>query len=242
MDISILNPTQWGLIFTLTSMDTMTPLYEAMGLQLKEKPKFLELLRYRIIENRKFYEANPKVIPPFANRMMQTLESHLGKMEARNFYNWATGVFIQVHADQPQWSAWEMLFHAWSYNIQRQSMLELPIEKRDRLFSEYRRCLDLQQVMQQIAELKSRPLSLWDMEMYSIHQFNNEDEISDPFNTITHTIEINHFQLLWEQWLPQLSSTEKVSLWQEGQRLVVEREVWMPEPLKHPDSLRRLVC
>lgn len=239
---SVLNPSQWGLIFTLLSMDIMVPLYEAMGLQLKEKEKFISLLRRLIIDNRKIYEANPSIIPPLADRVMEMLKCSFSEAEAKNLYHWAVSVFTQVHAEQPQWSAWEMLFHTWAYNTQQQAkLLELPLERRNQIFSDYRDALNLKAVKQQIAELKSHQLSIWDMEIYSIHQFNNDDEIADPFNTVTQTIEINFFQLFWKKTISQLSLSDKNCFWEHGQQLLTEREVWMPEPLKHPDDLRRLL-
>ncbi len=241
MNTSILKPTQWGLIFTLLSMDIMNSMHEFMGLQLKEKEHFIQLLRHIIIINRKNYEANPSEIPPLADRVIEMLESSFGKIQTKHFYNWATSVFTEVHTDNPQWSAWEILFLQWAYSSTPQNNLKLPLERCNMLLSNYLKELNINDVEQKINELKSQVLSNWDLEMYSIHQFDNDDEINDPFNTVVKTIEINRFQLFWESLLPQLSASEKICLQKQGQLLLNELGVWMSAPLKYPDELRRLL-
>lgn len=64
MQTSLLKPEQWGLIFTLLSLDIMRPMHEFMGLRITEKERFVAMLRRLIIENRRAYEANTAIIPP----------------------------------------------------------------------------------------------------------------------------------------------------------------------------------
>ncbi|NJO18625.1 MAG: hypothetical protein HC877_23730 [Thioploca sp.] len=240
MNTAVLTPKQWGLIFTLLSMDIIFPLYEAMGLEFKDKKNFLQQLRYLIIENRKVYETNPNAIPPLAEQVIKMLTTSFSQFQAKHFYHWATTVFTSVHIDQPQWSAWETLFHAWCYNATQQSKLKLSLEKREIIFSAYRKTVNIKDIERQVIQLKAQRLSDWDLEIYAIHQFNHDDELSDPFSSILYTIEINRFQLFLKAIFPQLHSSEKEILWERGQQLLVEREIWMPEPLKHLDHLLNL--
>src|ERR1051326_6600063 len=131
MDTSVLNPTRWGMIFTLLSIDIIAPLYEAMGLNLRDKDGFRQLLRHLILENRRNYEQNPEVIPPLADRVLAEMEAKFGKEESEHFYKWATTVYNEVHADQPQWSAWELLFFRAAYNAEIRERLGLPPHKLD---------------------------------------------------------------------------------------------------------------
>jgi hypothetical protein len=240
MDTSVLKPTQWGLIFALLSMEVIIPLYEDMGLELSDKKRFVDMLRRLILENRKVYEANPGVVPPLAAHVLEEMEKILGKDQTWFFYRWVTSVFIEIHSDLPQWSAWQILFDTCAYNDRMRDRLGLPPEKRDAILAQYRKALNVSDVEQKMAELKALPLSDWDLEMYSIHQFHN-DELSSPFDSVLRVVEMNRFQLFWEELLPQLSAGEKIRMQKESQRLLKEMEIWMPEneELRYPDNLRR---
>lgn len=242
MDTSALKPTRWGMIFILLSMDVISPLYEAMGLRLRDKDSFREMLRRLIRENRKIYEQNPEVVPPLADRVLEQIKDGFGESEAEHFYKWATTVYNEVHADQPQWSAWEMLFFQAAYNPEMADRLGLPSDNRDSILSQYRDALDMDDVEQEVESLKSKLLSDWDLEMYSIHQFNNND-LSDPFSIVLRTVRMNRFQLFWEKIIPQLSTDENVQVWKGAQSLLKSLGVWMPEneQLRYPSNLRRRI-
>lgn len=242
MDTSALKPTRWGMIFILLSMDVIRPLYEAMGLRLRDKDRFREMLRQLILENRKIYEQNPEVAPPLADRVLEQIEVRFGESEAEHFYRWATTVYNEVHADLPQWSAWEMLLFQAAYNPEIRDRLGLPSDKRDSILSQYRDALDIDDVEQEVENLKAKLLSDWDLEMYSIHQFNNDD-LSDPFSIVLRTVRINRFQLFWESIIPQLPAEQSVQLWKRAQGLLKSLRVWMREneQLRYPNNLRRQI-
>lgn len=82
---------------------------------------------------------------------------------------------------------------------------------------------------EKITGLKDKLLSDWDLEMYSIHRFNNDDEVYDPFNTVIQTAEINDFQLFWESILPLLSADEKTELRAYAKEIL--SELLAPDPL-----------
>jgi hypothetical protein len=241
MELSILSATQWGFIFTLLSMDVISPLYEAMGLQLQQKQQFIQLLRRLVLENRRIYEANPTVVPPLAERVLEEMAVFLDRTETEHFYNWAVNVFIWVPADQPHWTAWETLFLRYAYNDGARDQLGLPLERRDVILAEYRRAVNIEDVEELVRQLKNQPLSDWDLEMYAIHNFNNNDDLSDPFANVLRTVELNRFQLFWEQLHRKLSTGEMMRLWEHGQRMAEEMGLWLPEPLKTPHELRRML-
>jgi hypothetical protein len=240
MNISVLSPIQWGMIFILLSMDVITPFWEAMGLRLRDSKYFQNLLRSLIIENRKIYEQDPETIPPLAARVFEQLESLMGKSESESLYKWATNIYNEVHADQPQWSAWEIIFFRAAYNAQIKKQLGLPEEEIDSILSKYKKDLDTADVEQKIESLKTKPLSDWDLEMYSIHQFHNDD-LNNPFDLVLRFIRMNRFQNFWEGLLQNLSEDEKVILHQNGQEIIKEMGVWLPEneELVLPDNLRK---
>lgn len=242
MDTSVLIPTRWGMIFILLSMDVIRPLCEAMGLRLRDKDSFREMLRRLILENRRIYEQNPEAVPPLADRVLEQMEANFGESEADHFYKWATTVYNEVHANQPQWSAWETLFFQAAYNPEMRDRLGLPSGKCDSILTQYRDALDMDDVEQEVENLKAKLLSDWDLEMYAIHQFNNDD-LSDPFSIVLRTVRMNLFQIFWEKLIPQLSTAESMQLWKRAQSLLESLTVWMPEneQLRYPNNLRRQI-
>jgi|ERR1044072_1138440 hypothetical protein len=240
MNSAALKATRWGMIFTLLSMDAIATFYEPMGLTIPDKAHFTKMLRRLILENRTTYQQNPEVIPPLADRVLEEMQSSPGVAEAEQFFKWATTVYTEVPADQPQWSAWQIIFFRAAYNDEIRAGLGLAPDKRDSILEQYLKGMDVTEVEQKIENIKTEPLSDWDLEMYSIHQFSNDD-LSDPFAVILSTVEMNRFQLFWEQLLLQINALEKQHLWDQAQRIFKETGIWLPEGegLSFPDDLRR---
>lgn len=240
MDTSVMKPARWGMIFTLLSIDIVTPFYEAMGLTLRGAESFRQMIRQLILENRRIYEQNPEVIPPFADCVFEEMEARFGKAEAEHLYKWATAIYNEVHADQPQWSAWEILFFRAAHNAEARDRLGLPPDKRDPIFDHYRETVPLDDVEQEVENQKARLLSDWDLEMYSIHQFSHDD-MSDPLDIVLRTVGMNRFQRFWKWLISQLSPGEKIHLWRQAQKLINEMGIWMPanEQLRYPDNVGR---
>ncbi|WP_218068197.1 hypothetical protein [Candidatus Thiosymbion oneisti] len=206
-------------------------MYEPMGLQITEKERFVAMLRRLIIENRRAYEANPSVIPPLAENVLKAVESSFGGAQTRHFFLWSTTVFTDVPADNPQWDHWEIVFSYMMRDADMWEKLKLEEGKKKRIANVYwnTRKPERDLLEEKITTLKGRLLSDWDLEMYSIHRFNNDDESFDPFNTVLQTAEINHFQLFWESLLPLLSAAEKSELRAYAKEFL--SELLAPDPL-----------
>ncbi len=248
MDTSALEPRKWGKMFSLLSMDIIIPMYEPMGLESLYKEQFKKLLRSIIRTNRKAYEENPQNIPPVADSFLKALRNTFSPKIAQDFYKWATTVFTVVPADQPGWSSWAIIFFYWRNEGQWQNAVKKKIsgKKVDQITSSYIDYQEIDNTEEKIKEIKTRRLSDWDLEMFSIHKyFYNEselDENNDPFLTVENTIEINKFQLFWQDvLLPGLSAEEKRILRKEGEKLLSAIEAYSPgeSSLIHPDQLGR---
>lgn len=237
MNTSILTPNKWGMIFILLSLDIMYPLWEYMGLHLRDKENFKSLLRHLIIENRSIYEQNPNETPPLVDRVFEQVETKIGKNEAKSLYEWATNIYNEVHADSPQWSAWEIIFFRATNNALVLKELGIPEKKLEILLPKYKEYMDTSDVDKQIEKLKEEPLSDWDLEMYSIHQFCNNG-LSDPFELIYRSVRMYYFQLFWKDLLSELSVKDKATLLQNGKAIIKNMGVWMPENvgLRFPDN------
>lgn len=226
------------MIFILLSLDVVRPLWPEMGVDMLKPEEFQGPLRALIIENRKVYEEDPTVIPPLADNVFGAIERDAGSESAERFFLWATTVFYETHEDLPQWSAWDIIFRQWAYNSEYRQSLNIPETRRDEILDEYLARLDTRELKQTIEGLKARPLSDWDLEMFSIHQF-VYDDIGDPFVTVRQVAEMNRFQLYWEVMLGATASDDRARMWEQGRRILKSLHVWMPGELAPPDRLRR---
>lgn len=233
-----------SLIVTLLGLDGVAPLYEEMGLAVPDKERFVQIMRRHFAEYLSAAWGNPAPVDLLVRHLLQDIEDAFGQQVAEHFYKWATTVFYTVHWDQPQWSAWEIILT--SVVREKPPELNVPPEKYQLLAH----VLDANSVAaaeQQIALLRSRPLSEWDAGVYTTNQFSNvedpmcEDEFIDPYVFVLGTVEMNYFQAHWEELIKQLSESEKTGLWEYGKRLLIEEEVPMPDELTHPNQLHRQI-
>ena len=239
MNTSVLKPSKWGQIFILLSLDNAVPFYEAMGLRLPAE-RFQKLLRKSIIENRLTYERQPQRATQLADRVLKEVALHLAEELARHFYVWSTTIFLEAPADQPQWSAWEILvgYSPLLKNLKNKG--SITETRHDGIKETFAKYMDLSDVEGIATEIKKIPLSAWDLEMYSIHQYSH-DSLSDPLDLILRIVEMNQFQIFWEIFMSDASSREKEALREEGQIVAKEIGLWLPGPLESPDSLRRML-
>lgn len=239
MNTNVLKPAQWSSIFTLLSLDNMAALYGAMGLSLSPE-KFQPVLRKIILEYRRTYEKQPQRMPPLADRVLDGTASSVGGQLANHLYLWSTTVFLETHADQPQWSAWEILI-GYSPLLQRlNNRGALTLARFQSIKEMFDTSMDISEAEELVAESKKRPFSAWDLEMYAMHNY-SPDDLSDPFSLALRIVEMNNFQVFWENYVTGAPGSEKEALWDEGQVVVKERGIWMPGPLERPDRLRRRV-
>lgn len=241
MNTHALTPSQWGAIFTLLSMDRTDPVIPYMGIPLEDRAGFRKRLRELIQDNRREYLADPTRVPDLAAKVLSSLARHDGPEAAERFHTWATTVFAETHADQPQWAGWSALFRASPLLRRAERTGVLPADTCQRLTDRLSAHPDEGRLAEAIADAKAMPMSDWDLEMYAIHGFADQDELSDPFTMVRFIAELHGFQEFWEWMRPRLSPEQKEALRALGQKIVDEREIWLPGPLSHPDELTRKV-
>jgi hypothetical protein len=238
---------RWNKLFILLSLDGIIPLYGDFGLYPQARNAFVAVLRDSILANRRQYEQprppteGPAAMTPLPELFIGKLAAGWGQAEAAKFQNWARQVFLGDHAEQPDWSAWEIVFSQWAYGNQH-TVHGLAPERREILLEGFRKMVSSPDADAKIRQLKTQPLSAWDLDMYSRHGFDNFDEFADPYSAVGWMIRIRKLQEFVGRAVGFLSETEKTQLREEGQRLLDELGVWMPGPLKPLDDLWRTLC
>jgi hypothetical protein len=224
---------QWTQLLSLLSLDGALPLYEDMGVPVAEKDAFQKTLRVVIIEARRLYETNPNRVPSVAAMM----SARLGSAAAEPFTVWARGIFLGYHADQPEWSAWDIVFSQWAYS-RRKELDFLPQQKRDWLITSYREKANTDDIKQKGEEILKKPLSDWDLEMFARQGYGIAWE-SSPYSTAEAIVRIERLKRLVAELWPILTPDEREEVQNRGQALINLLRVWMPGPLPRLDVLLR---
>ena len=224
---------QWTQLLSLLSLDGALPLYEAMGVPVAEKGAFQKTLREVILEARRLYEASPDHVPPVAVMLFD----RLGSSAAGPFATWAQGAFLGYHADQPEWSAWDIVFSHWAYS-RCQDLDFLPQQKRDAFITGYREKAATDDVKQKGEEIFEKQLSAWDLEMFARQGYGSTWE-SSPYSTAEAIVRIGRLKKFANEVWKSLPPSEREELQQRAQALIDQLKVWMPGPLPRLDVLLR---
>ena len=226
---------QWNQLLSLLSLDAVLPLYGDMGVPVPvgEKKQFQALLRQVILQARSDYEARPSSVPDVSAMLLGTLD----RWSAADFEKWASGVFLGYHADQPEWSAWDIIFLNWAYS-HHQDLEVLPVEKRNEFISGYRKMVSTDDVKQKCQALSQEPLSAWDLEIFGRRGYGSSWE-SGPFHVVESIARIERLKRFARQFWRALSLSEINALEQKARALIRKLKVWMPAALPRLDELMR---
>jgi hypothetical protein len=204
-----------------------------MGVPIGDKRAFQTTLREVILEARRLYEASPDHLPAVA----ATLLRRLGMATARPFVSWARGAFLGYHADQPEWSAWDIVFSHWAYS--RSGDLDfLPAQQRDAFITGYREKAATDDVKQKGEELLEKQLSAWDLETFARQGYGSTWE-SSPYSTAEAIIRIERLKKFVNEVWNSLTPTDREELQRRAQELINQLKVWMPGALPRLDVLLR---
>lgn len=226
--------TQWNLIASLLSLDAVTPFHERMGLTWPDKPAFVTGLRNVIVSHRSQPSGS------LDESMAQMIQSLFGPKTVTQFQNWATGVFMNVHEDQPEWSGWYLAFFRWVFGSKGNSLLVVSnvkptIEKR------FREIADYDPLKKDIEKVKGMPLSAWDIETCVKQGFDPADDIGDMFTPVVSTFEIHATQVFFQTVVSTFDERTKKLLHQEAQQMLTDMGIWMPGPLPTIDTMLRML-
>jgi len=181
-------------------------------------------LRKVIQKNREEYIERSKLATPLADKFIEQLNNQ----DSLNFIHWSQQIFLGYHPDQPQWSAWRIIFLNWSI-VKSSTKMKSFENKIERLLMLYRKNIDTTDLDEEMAKSATNALSEWDLKMYTRHGFDNTDEYAEPQLTLIAIVEIHRLQCLWGGERGKFSSDEILLLCQHGQLVIDKLKVWMPE-------------
>lgn len=226
-----LTPDEWAQLLAVLSLDAAPEFYGAMGVPARDPVAFQRALRAAILEARGRHDAEPDRIPPVA----AMLADRLPEPDAEAFLRWARRAFLGYHADQPEWSAWDIVFSHWAYS-RRGDLDFLPPVTRDALVDAYRNTAATDDVRERGERAAERPLSDWDVEIYARRGYGAEWE-SGPYSTIEAVCRIKRLKQFVAAMWPRLTPREHAQLHDRADALIAELGVWLPGPLPRLDTL-----
>lgn len=226
-----LTPDEWAQLLAVLSLGAAPEFYGLMGVPTRDPATFQRALRATILDARGRQDAEPDHIPPVAEMFADRLQTS----DAEAFLRWARGVFLGYHADQPEWSAWDIVFSQWAYS-RRGDLGFLPTTTRDALVVAYREIAETDDVRERCERAAERPLSDWDVEVYARRGYGAEWE-SGPYSTIEAVCRIERLKQFVSVVWPELTPQERAQLHDRAEALLAELGVWMPGPLPQLDTL-----
>jgi hypothetical protein len=201
---------RWGACGILLSMDCIQPFIKPMGLHL-DAEKLKHTMREAIIANRTSVEKDHDQGSTFEARALEYLDLRFNASDVAHFIGWFLQVFtFDVH-DHSGWQQWKSAFLRFSTDSESWAKLSLPSRCSTMLFEKYLAIARETNLWELWSERRRAVLSEWDLEMYSIHEF--DDESKDPFNWVILTYETNCVQRFWSELKSNLNENELHELW-----------------------------
>lgn len=182
---------RWGAAVALLSLDVVVPFYAHLGLQIVESKSFLQALRETILSNRRTFEGDQSHIPDLKGAILNTLTHHFGHETASTFEDWVNNVFVYTGQDFAPLSKWYMLLALARTDSQRWNALGLPPTLAKEAHTRLDEVLNRSELHALADQIEKRPLSNWDLEMYALHGF--DDDENDPYNWVLETVKKRRF-------------------------------------------------
>lgn len=197
---------RWGAAVALLSLDVVVPFYAPLGLQIVESNVLLQVLRETILSNRRAFEVDQSHIPDLKGAVLNTLRHHLGHDAASTFEDWVNNVFVWTGQDFALLSKWYMLLALARTDSQRWNALGLPPALTKESHIRLEEVFDRSKLHALADQIEECPLSDWDLEMYALHGF--DDDENDPYNWVLETVKKRRF-VGYLDWLVASLSDEQ---------------------------------
>lgn len=203
---------RWAMIITLLSMDVVIAFDDLMGLVLPDRPAFLAALRSLILEMRRQYAAGGPFYSP--RLVSDTLESRLGAEVCAHVAWWGNRIFEKSTHDHPELDAWTITLRHCRDDAARWEQLGIPHYVSGEALQEFLRSIDTTEYDRRSDQVNARPLSDWDLHMYAINGFDDENELcpSGPGSYLYPTVMTYRGYRFWAWMLERLDAEQQATL------------------------------
>jgi hypothetical protein len=236
------NVVRWNKIAALLSMDVVRPFYEMVGFIVSDPNSFQVSLRRLILAGRReFPNTDPAAVFLRRERILEMTGAMLGPETRVYVERWGESVFemrTQEHVELRHWT-WTLQYcslrepAAWT-------MLGIPELFSDELLQQFLRSIDTEQYESRQQEIYRRPLSDWDLHLYALHHFNDDQPpTSGPESYLHPTLKAYQAYRFWNWAVTKLSPDEQTKLQQNALRIIsTTKHLAFIKELAPPISLR----
>lgn len=201
---------RWGAAVALLSLDVVSPFYRYMGLELGQPDAFQKVLRDVIVSNRRLFEADQSQIPDLKRAVLETLENRLGTAAAGELRHWVEDILVYTGQEFAHLSQWHLLLGLARTSHERWAALGFPGHLSEKARQEMDKVFDFDELDELADQVDECPLSDWDLEMYALHGFDDDD--NDPYNWVMEAVTRIRFEAFLKWLIASLSEQEQRQL------------------------------
>ena len=211
----------WNELFTLLSLDGVDDLYVYFGLDFCGKQALRDSVR-ACIELARLDRDVLEAKKPSQEVLLPCLQKKLGEEVFSKFLHWASLAYLGGHEVQRGSSAWDWVLGAWF------SAKEWPTDVAAgdmKWMTEMLRSLGMEHYAiweSEVAAIKQRYLSEWNVDMYNRNEWNHFDGIKDPFISLSLLITVQNTQKTLKAASEKLSPETLERLRDAGQKVLDE--------------------
>lgn len=212
-----------GTAISLLSLDRVVPYFTSMGLTPSQEhaQAIKECVRQAIEANRRQFIVDPGSVPELKANVTEAFDRRFGSSGRVALFRWLAEDFIHTTADRAPVFDWHLLLSLACRDPSRWSALSLPVTVNEHARLYLIKAVDTSDIEAIEDSLEGLPLSAWDVQMYLIHGFDDEDDDSGmcPFMWVRETVQ-NHRFRQYLGWLrARLSATEQHAFVSAGRTL-----------------------
>ena len=216
---------QWNTISIVLSLDVSTEFFRDLVIPTNDHVRLQRQLRSAILQFRQVAADNHLRV----TKISDVFVDHLEVAELSPFLKWGERQYLGYHAEQPHFSAWDIIVSHWAFS-RSQDIAFLPPETLRWFKKEYRSSAVVDDIRTKSARIGTRPLSDWDLEMYARHKFGPTWEAS-PYATIESMVRGNRLIRFLVQFSTMLGIDDQFRIQKCAESLLAEFGVWMPSEL-----------
>jgi hypothetical protein len=230
-----LDPLRWPLLFTLLSMDVVVAFYDLIGVPASDPRGLRDLLRAQILNTRRAFAAAPPGGAAYSpEETLDAVGQSFGAAERDHLALWGQRVFAWDIQEHRALNLWDHVLRHCASEPERWAALGLPARIAAAARRELLQALDRAPYDERHGEVFSKPLSDWDLHMYAVNLFDDEDPAIPTGPSIyLYATSANYRGYRFWAWLTkQLTAEEQGALTRNATQLAAQ-----VESLSHVEDL-----
>lgn len=235
-----MNPKHWGRVVPILTLDVVNPLFGLMGLQTNEPAGLQQILREEMIKGRRRFKADPSQLPVTPEGIFASIEARLGQREAQQLAWWISRVFHGTPYDGIDLRKWAVLLRYCRNQNKLWERLGFPESLRVQALERFCKSINIDELNRCYEEQEARPLSDWDVHLYAIYFYDDDDSEGTPNGPrlwVTPTVRDFQGYQFWSWVVGELNQEQINWLWRCGQKLAVDENLLSAEELPSPINL-----